>query len=242
VARLLDQDFARLETFLAGYTLAECLTSNSRKQIIKKGHKYCLTALQLWAIADQLAKTEVLIISSTTLKSASPQFDQLSECFSDITSSFFSAIHGLYKPANMSLRSAIETFTRSLAGLYSAEAASTTSIYRLFEVASGCEPFSGLAKPHYDLLHQQYSELCKYTHSVTLAHMVRSHAMSNFPKQEIEPMRVWSRHYEATIRSIASILLYANKALYLRASPQSQDVYEEVIQKEVRLFVLGAPS
>jgi hypothetical protein len=196
----------------------------------------------LWAIADQLAKTKALKIASATVKPTSPQFDQLSECFSDITSSFFSAIHGLYKPANMSLRSAIETFTRSLAGLYSVEAASTTSIYRLFELARDCEPFSSAAKSHYDILHQQYAELCKYTHSATPAHMVKNHAMSNFPKQEIEPMRIWVRHYEATLRSIASILLYANKALYLSASPQSQDVYEEIIQKEVRLFVLGAPT
>lgn len=242
MARLIDQDFGRLAAFLNQYTLSETLKSKSREQLIRRGHKHCLAALQWWAIADQLAINEGFLIKDVRVNPATPQLDQLSESFSDVTSSFFAALHGLYKPAHMSLRSAVETFTRGIAGLYSVEATNTTNVYRMFELARDCDAFSNLAKPHFDSLHQQYIQLCGFTHTAMPVHMIKNHAMSNFPKQDIEHLREWVRHFEATIRAILSILLFSNRGLYLMASPQAQDVYEEVVPKEVRLFALGAPS
>ena len=242
MARLTDQDFIRLEGYLNQYTLSEVLSSKTRQQLIKRGHKHCLAALQIWLIAEQLASGNQLHIKGIQLNTGSPQLEQISECFFDITSSFFAAIHGLYKPAQMSLRSAIETFTRGIAGLNFREAASTTSVYRLFELARTCDAFSSYAAAHFQALHQQYFQLCGFTHSTTSAHMVRNHAMSNFPKQDIDSLRIWVRHYEATIKALLSVLVFSNRSLYLKATPQAQDVYEEVVPKEVRLFALGAPA
>jgi hypothetical protein len=242
MSRLADKDFARLVTFLDEYRMSDSFKSNNRKQLIRRGHKHCLAALQVWSIAEHLAKNETLLIKGATFAPASSQLDQLSECFSDITSSFFSALHGLYKPAHMSLRSAIETFIRSIAGLFSVEAANTTSVYRLFELARDCEPFSGAAKLHFETLHHQYGQLCNFTHSATPAHMIKNHALSNFPKHGTEHMREWVRHYEATIRAIMSILVFSNRDVYLHASPQAQDVYEEVLPREARLFALGGQN
>lgn len=242
MSRLVDQDFARLEVFLDQYTLSGSLKSNIRKQIIKRGHKYCLASLQMWAIAEQLAKDKELLLAGIKVSATSIHLGQISECFSDITSSFFSVLHGLYKPAHMSLRSAAESFTRGVVGLYSAKEADTTSVYRLFQFAKGCDAFTGRAKVHFDELHQHYVELCKFTHSATPAHMIKNHAMSNFPKHEIEPLRVWIRHHEDTIRAILSILVIANRNLYLDASPKAQDTYEDVVPSEIRLFALGAPG
>ena len=242
MARLADQDFIRLEAFLKQYTLSEVLSSKTREQLIKRGHKHCLAALQIWSIAEQLAIEKQLHIKSIQLNTGTPQLEQISECFSDITSSFFAAIHGLYKPAQMSLRSAIETFIRGIAGLYFQEAASTTSVYRLFELARTCDAFSSSAAAHFQGLHQQYVQLCGFTHSTTSAHMVRNHAMSNFPKQDIDSLRIWVRHYEATIKALLSVLVFSDQSLYLKATPYAQDIYDEVIPREVRLFVLGAPG
>ncbi len=242
MARLIDQDFQRLSNFLEQYSLEEVLQSKTREQLIKRGHKHCLAALQMWAIAEQLAGEDQFLIKGVKLSAGAPQLDQISESFSDLTSSFFAALHGLYKPAQMSLRSAVETFTRGIAGSFSAEAMTTTNVYRLFEVARGCDAFSGLAKPHFDVLHQQYAQLCLFTHTASAAHMVKNHAMSNFPRQDIESLRLWVRNLEATIGAILSILIFGNRSLFLRASPQAQDVYEETIPKDSRLFALGAPT
>lgn len=242
MARLIDQDFARLGVFLDQYTLSETLKSKTREQLIRRGHRHNLAALQIWAIAEHLANNEGLKIIRAEAAPGSQQLDQMSESFSDITSGFFAALHGLYKPAYMSLRSAVETFTRGIAGLYSAEAATTTSVYRLFELAKSCDAFSGIAKPHFDKLHDQYVQLCGFAHTASPAHMIRNHAMSNFPKQDIEHLRMWVRHHESTIQAILSILLFSNRDLYNRSSPQAQDVYDEVIPRDARLFALGAPK
>lgn len=239
MARLVDQDFTRLEIFLNQYTLSDVLKSKVREQLIRRAHKHCLAALQMWAIAENLANKGQLHIKGINLNLTTPHLDQISESFSELTSSFFAALHGLYKPAHMSLRSAIETFIRGVAGLYFSEAAITTSVYRLFELARSCDAFSSLAAPHFDILHQQYGQLCGFTHSATPAHMVKNHAISSFPKQDVESLRSWVRHNEITIKAMLSVLVFANRSLYLNASPQAQDVYEEVIPKEVRLFALG---
>ena len=242
MARLIDQDFARLGVFLNQYTLSETLKSKTREQLIRRGHKHNLAALQVWAISEHLANNGGLKIKSTEVTPGSQQLDQISESFSDITSGFFAALHGLYKPAYMSLRSAVETFTRGVAGLYSTEAATTTSVYRLFELAKICDAFSGSAKPHFDKLYNQYVQLCGFAHTSTPAHMIRNHAMSSFPKQDIDHLRMWVRHHESTIQAILSILLFSNRAIYNRSSPQVQDVYDEVIHRDARLFALGAPQ
>ena len=242
MARLIDQDFSRLSIFLGQYTLSDVLQSKSREQSLKRGHKCSLAALQLWTIAEQLARGDQLKLHQLPLRIATPQFEQISESFSDLTSSFFAAIHGLYKPAHMSLRSALETFVRGMAGLYSEEAATTTSVYRLFELARSCEIFSGPAEQHFHTLHQQYGQLCGFAHSASSAHMIKNYAFSNFPKQDIETLRIWVRHQESVVKAILAIYVYSNKLLYLAASPHAQDVYEEVVPKDARLFALGKPE
>jgi hypothetical protein len=242
MARLIDKDFSRLATFLNQYSLADVLTSRVREQLVKRGHKYSLAALQIWAAAEQSAQTGKFKIMGTPLQVGSPHFDQLAESFSDLTSAYFAALHGLYKPAHMSLRSGIETFIRGLTGLNSSEAASTKNVYRLFEIASNSNVFQLDAKVHFDRIHQEYVELCGYTHSATTAHMVKNYAMSSFPKQDIENLRIWVRHCEAVIKAMLAILVFADRSLYLSATPNAQDVYEETVPKEARLFALGAPT
>lgn len=241
MSRLLDKDFTRLEIFLNQYSLSEVLKSKPREQLIRRGHKYSLAALQILASIEKLAKTKNMKVHGKIIDGESIHYAQLSESFSDITSAYFSALHGIYKPAHMSLRSAIETFTRGLSGISSQEAASTKNVYKLFELARNCDPFKDTAAPHFDSLHQEYIALCDYTHTATPAHMVRNHAMSSFPKQDIDSLRIWIHHCEKIVKAILAILVFSNKNLYLAASPTSQDVYEETIPKDARLFALGAP-
>ena len=242
MSRLLERDFARLEAFLNQYSLAEALTSKTREQLVRRGHKFSLAALQIWTSADQLAQAGQLKILGVDLPNNNLHFDRLAESFSDLTSAYFAALHGLYKPAHMSLRSAIETFVRGLTGLNSVEAASTKNVYRLFEIGRDVGVFQGGAESHFKRIHQEYVELCGYTHSATPAHMVKNYAMSNFPRQDIENLRVWVRHCETVIKAMLAILVFADRTLYLRATPSAQDVYEDTIPKEARLFALGAPA
>lgn len=184
-------------------------------------------------------KAGILQISNISIDAKELSFDLLSECFSDIVSSFSAALHGLYKPANMSLRSSIETFTKGISSLHSTEASTTKSVYRIFEIAKTCNTFSDASEKYFNTVHQQYVLLCNFTHTSTKAHMVRNHALANFTKQDNEQLKVWVAHYEATIKAILSILMLANSRIYLDTPPKAQDIYEETVPKEIRLHALG---
>lgn len=239
MARLIDKDFSRLELFIEQYSISDLLKSKTREQLFKRGHKYSFAAAQIWAEVEKQARNGILELRGTSVAINTENYDQLAESFSDIISAYFSALHGIYKPANMSLRSAIETFTRGLAGISSIEAANTTSVYRLFELAKNCKPFEDIAALHFNAIHQEYAALCGFTHTSTSAHMIKNYAISNFPKQDIENLRIWTIHCERIIKSMLAILVISNKSLYLLASPGAQDVYEETVPKDARLFALG---
>lgn len=241
MSRLGDQDFQRLKEYLQSYSLSNTLDSAARAALVRRAHRHNLAALQMWAALERAASEGQLTIGGVPVQEGSEQFAQISESFSDLTSGLFLAIHGTYKPAHMSLRSASESFTRGLASITSAEALNTTSIYRLFEIAKTTAVFTGRGKPHFETLHQQYSLLCAHTHS-DRAHLIRNHAMSSFPRHDIDKLREWVRALEKICISIISVLVFANRQLYLSAPPKAQDVYEETLPAEPRLFALGAPE
>ena len=241
MARLVDEDFGRLKLYIESYSLSGSLTSHPREQLIRRAHKHSLAALQMWAIATHLSETGSLVVHQVQMVKNSPQYEQLSEAFSVSSRVAFrvpartpqACLHGVTQ-RNRDLRSESR-------GASSAEAMTTTSVYRLFELASAASPFTGQGKIYFDTLHQQYGELSGHTHSATNAHMVKNHAMSTFPKLESEHLREWVRRNQAITVALLSILTFSNRALYLAASPKAQDVYEEVMPKPPRLFALGAP-
>lgn len=240
MSRLIDQDFTRLVDFTKSYKVEDIFHSKSRTQLIRRAHKHCLAAIQSFATIESLSSNGVIQLKGLNLSKNDFCYDSLAESFSDISSSFYAALHGLNKPAHMSLRSAIETGIRALAGISSEEAKTTTSVFKLLEIAKNCIPFQDQGQQHFDILKTEYGKLCSHTHSATVSHMVKNHAMSNFPKLETEKLREWVNSYERSVTSILSILVLSNRQIYLAAKPKGQDVYDEVLPTKVRLFALGA--
>lgn len=240
MSRLIDQDYARLETFIQTYQIKDLLDSRQRVQLIRRAHKHSLAAIQALSVIQTQVLSGSLPIRNALIQKESFCYDSLLESFSDLTSSMFASLQGLNKPAYMSLRSAIETFMRAIVGATSKEAETTTSVYRLFELAKECDSFKGSSTSHLNRLHVDYGTLCNHTHSASASHMIRNHAMSNFPKHDIEKLRSWVLIFERVSTSILTTLIFSNKRIYLDAHPFSRDVYDEVLSKEVRLFALGA--
>src|SRR5438045_1615001 len=115
-----------------------------------------LQAVLLWGLALDLYATRPLNDAETFLK----------EALSDVSTSNFCALTGLYKPAMMSLRSAIENFVKSF--LCDAQSASdlSTSVYQLnidfrAKFVSEVAPIKALSNH----VVSQYGDLCKHTHS-----------------------------------------------------------------------------
>lgn len=239
MTRLTDQDYQRLVEFTSAYRVEEIFESKPRTQLIRRAHRHCLAAIQALANIEILSALGCIQFGANQLKVNHFCYHSLQECFSDISSSFYAALHGLNKPAHMALRSAIETSIRALAGIESEEAAQTTSVYKLFELAKGNPLFQSHATRHFDILKSEYNNLCGHTHTATISHMVKHHAMSSFPKLGTEKLKEWVGAYEKSVTAILSMLIINNKKIYLSAKPKAQDVFDEMLPREVRLFALG---
>jgi hypothetical protein len=240
--RFVKQDFERLQAYLENYGLSADLGAKAREELLKRAHKSSLAMLQAWGATEGLAAENALLLKGRLVLPTSSHFNQIAEYFSDIVSALFASMHGLYKPAHMSLRSAIETFVRGVAGPFSTEAETTTSVYRLFEIAGNQTPFLGASNAFFIKLHEHYSELCLFTHSATPAHMARNYALATFPKHDTLQMKVFVRHFESIVAASLSALVLANPNVYLNIPPLAREVLDEVLPTPVKISALGGSS
>jgi hypothetical protein len=237
--RIVRDDFARLQEYLNGYSIPSNLGAKAREELLKRSHKCSLAALQIWAALEKQAANGTFGLGGINIPAESPQYQQITECFSDLMSALFSSLHGLYKPANMSLRSAIETFVRGAAGCTSKEALTTTSLYKLFSIAGKQDIFKIRGSTHFSALNNLYSDLCQFAHSATPAHMARTFALASYPRHDTAQFKEVVKRSEEICEHILSLLVAANHNLYLQVPPRAQDLLEEVIPAEVRLMALG---
>jgi hypothetical protein len=173
------------------------------------------------------------------LLSATDAFGCVGEYFSDLVCVLGCAINGLYKPANTQLRSAVENIVRGLASLTSLEAGETKSVYRLFELASAQKPFQGDSSADLSLLKQIYGELCLHVHSATPTQRAGIHHLAAHMRHDTGKLKSLVSVTERTNRAVLSILVRADKKLYVSSSPKVQDLLDEILPKEVRLRALG---
>lgn len=240
MTRFAQQDFIKFQTYINDYSIKTVLISKTREDLLKCAHKNTLAAFQIWVILESAYTAGQLKFYEQSVPVETENFNQLSECFSDLNSAIFASIHGLYKPAFMSLRSAIETFVRGISGITSQEAKNTTSISRLFELAADQPVFQEAGKKALTELKKQYGELCSHTHSATPAHMGRSFALANYPRHDTTKLKELTQRNQIIIQSILSILIYSNKKLYLLTPPKARDLLDEIIPSDARLSALGA--
>ncbi|WP_146095720.1 hypothetical protein [Xanthomonas arboricola] len=235
--RFVKDDYIRLVEYISSYSMAE--PSAESDASIKKIHRACLAALQVWSVVSGKIAGDGVIIGSGYLNDDLPGSAWIGEFFSDLVSSAFSSFHGLYKPAHMTLRSSIEVLLRACAGVASEEALATTSIFRLFDICRGGAAFAGLAAKHLDKLHACYSDLCKFTHTATQAHMAKTYAFANYPSTNPAQLNVFSEKFYAVIVSGLSVLVINDKSLYLNVPPRARDLLEMILPADVRLSALG---
>ena len=102
-------------------TLNSAIHYKSRNLAAYVSSERSLHALLLWGLALDLYSDRKLSVHELHLK----------EFLSDVASSNFCSLAGLYKPAMMSLRSGVENFVKSMLLLNKADIDDTKSIYVL---------------------------------------------------------------------------------------------------------------
>lgn len=239
MSRVADSDLNDLATFIDAYRVPSDLGAQARSLLLKRGHRHVLAALQIWERFSSDARSGSAFLHSVRLDASSDVFEYIGEYFSDLVCVLACAIHGLYKPANMQLRSSIESLVRGVAGLTSLESKETKSVYRLFELAAMQKPFRDSSATDFALLQQVYGEQCLYVHSATPDQRAGVHHVASHMRQDTNQLRQLIIAVEKVNRASLSILVRADKRLYTTCSPRVRDLLDEVLPKEVRLFALG---
>ncbi len=242
MSRIADADLVNLHDFLQAYRIPTDLGAQQRWQLLKRCHRQVLVALQLWDRFSLSVKSGSGVAHGVPVDSSSDAFSHIGEYFSDLTCVLVCLLHGLYKPANMQLRCAIENFVRGFAGLTSLEAKETKNVYRLFEVAAIQKPFQDESLADFVSLQQIYGNLCSHVHSATPAQRAGVHHVSAHMKHDTVKMREVVVDLEKVNRAALSVMMRADKRLYTTANARVQDLMDELIPKDVRLEALGAKT
>ena len=238
MARAIDADFELLKDFLNSYTLAQVVTTPQQLAAVKSAHKAYLPFLQFWSMCSDEATKGGLMLFGKPISTQDLEFAHLREAISDTGSGFFCCLHGAYKPGHMALRSSIENFLRFAAGPFNKLALTTTSIYELFDIARGTEPFSGLRVAYINQLRTNYVALCKFSHSASLAHMEGIHALAHFPTFDENAFQGWLGMAKPCMSAITTAIVQGHPSLYLDAHYAAKELLDELIPQPERLLIL----
>lgn len=242
MVRAIDSDFESLKSFLEGYSLREIGYNPEQVSIVKAAHKSYLPFLQFWAISSDEATKNHFSIFSQPISVETPEFSYLREAVSDVGSGLFCCLHGAYKPGHMALRSSIENYLRFSTGAFDKTGLTTTSIYELFDIAKKTEPFSGDRAIYLERLRGSYVELCKFSHSASLAHMAGIHALAHFPAFDAGAFQGWLTFAKKCMSAMATVTFIGQPSLYLNAHFKAQELIDLLIPGNVRLILLSGKS
>ncbi len=237
MSRLIASDFEEFSIYLSKYSL-EGTNAGGNKEL-KKGHRIYYGALSAWSSIEHGLRKRSRRFGSKSMTIDSSLLPYFRESISDIGSGLFCCVHGAYKPAHVSLRSGIENYIRFCAGIFDDEAITTTSVFRLFEVAKKTEAFSGDRSEYYSVLKSTYGELCKYTHSASADYMVGVNALSHFPAIDKKQFCSWNSHAELVSRAIFDSAFLLSPALYNESHYKVKEVLDGLISKSARLKMLN---
>lgn len=241
--RFIDSDFDSLCEYIRGYGLAAVLSDTDCVGAIRLAHRDYLPFLQFWAIcADRIDKNNFSIFG-VPIDGSMQECVHLRETVSDIGSGLFCCLHGAYKPAHMALRSSIENFLRFISGPFEKDAMTTTSIYDLFDLSKKTEPFQGARKRHLEKLRSTYVELCKYSHSASLAHMAGIQALDHFPTFNVKAASAWKCLSNACMVAMVGVVISGCPPIYLEAHFAAKEMLDQLLPAADRLSILkGRPA
>lgn len=238
MARVIDADFELLTQFLNEYSLNEIVGSEEQLGIVKAAHKAYLPFLQFWSICLDESTEGHFALFGKSVSVTSLEFSYLREAISDTGSGLFCCLHGAYKPGHMALRSSIENFLRFVSGPFNNSALSTTSVYDLFDIARATEPFAEPRNIYIEQLRANYVDLCKYSHSASLAHMAGIHALAHFPSFDKTAFQGWLQLAKPCMTAMTTVVVQGHPSLYLDAHYASKELLDQLVPQSVRLVLL----
>ena len=184
MSRELNNDFEIFIEFLKSYKLANVFDSKDVSDELKKVHKKYFSFLSLVSELEQYIDN-----TSFINKIGQIQFSYIAESSSDIGTAIFHSANGSYKSAKMMLRSSIETFFKGFCSDDINGILIEKRIYKIFGHIKELEYFQ--VEPQKSMFRtclNEYSDLCKDTHTAEKINMQKLTALKYFPSYDQRKM------------------------------------------------------
>lgn len=201
MSREITADFSSLEAFIRSFNLSSICDEPDLLSSLKPLHKRMFSLMTFVAELDQEKHGEIYISAEGLV--------YLKESASDLGQALFCWLQGAYKPANLILRSSIETFIKSLAGQENNSVFSEKRVYQVFELASETKYFKGLCSNSFSNIHSSYKRLCLMAHSAGVANMSHISALKTFPVFSPQEAPKFCNEFVSILNMVLSIL-YVN--------------------------------
>ncbi|MFD0682414.1 MULTISPECIES: hypothetical protein [unclassified Paenibacillus] len=218
MSREISQDAAVLTTYLKDFDLSESISNPQYLNYLKSMHKKSYGYLLFLAELEQQYK-EISLVTELSIT-------YYKETASDLMQSIFCWSVGSYKTANLTLRSAIETFLKAILGNDNAGIYDEKSVYKIFEIASQHSFFlNDIGKNYYTTIHALYKELCMFAHSARNVDLGSIASLNLLPRYDHKMSSNFNSFYLKLLDSILGIILLNYNALINNMHPLNKGIF-----------------
>jgi len=233
LSRVTNEDFLLVIDFLKTYSLESVYSNEEFLLNLKSVHK-CYFSLLVFSSELNLAQSEGL---------SNEILNRVNEACSDIGASILLLAHGMYKQANMSLRSSIENFSKSISCNTFPDIIEDKSVFSIFEKTREIDLFSDQKlKDKFSEITSIYAELCAYTHTATMANMANISALNTIPKFDSEKCSEFIRHAKRLLSRMLIIYTHMHRNRFFKFNPSNRDSVLSVLSPTERRLIMEAVS
>jgi hypothetical protein len=178
--RPVDVSFDELLDFLAGYKLETIALDQKLRSDLKSAYRRYRCLLVWHHYLSHSAAWEV------NSQRRAAFLDFYTECVSDAAQSILIASQGMYKPAHLILRSAVENHFKCIGILHGVDVTSITNVFSLLDAIkeTTVAKSTNAGRNHFHWLRSEYSRLCNHVHTANQLHMARTNLLGVFPRYD----------------------------------------------------------
>lgn len=229
MSRVTNNDYELVIDFLKNYSLGSVCSNDEFLKNIKLVHKGYFSLL---VFSSEMNLAQNTGVDQEVLK-------RMSETCSDIGASILLLAHGMYKQANMSLRSSIENFSKSISYIHYPDVIEDKSVFSIFEKTRSIDVFSNqIFKDKYSEITSIYAVLCAYTHTATISNMASISALNSIPKFEADKCNEFIGNAKKLISKILVIYTHIHRLCFFRFNPSNRDIVLSVLSPTERRFLM----
>lgn len=227
MSRRVKDDFEKLIGFFGSYSIEPNIKNAEFQTFLSTYHKRYFAYLTFIAELSQYQSKALLSGLNES------QYRFYTESCSDCGLALFDSVNGNYKGSRLFLRSSIENFMKAISLDEDMTIDQEKNVYTLFERAKAISFFSiETTKNLFDIIHQQYKELCKDVHTATINNMVQLSALNTLPSFDVAQAKRVEVVVLSLIPAYVTLLALKYNAFYHNIYYENRDVIQTTLIKE----------